>query len=209
MHICFQSYPDYSINKGDTFETTGDFIIKNNAVVCRILSQNGIDHFAVNDDGCGIERGYILSEIYHREVQIDIEMQQPVFDEEGNLTGYVKVPAKQAVRFTADEQEYLLANYPDYFEMEEFDADESHFKMKEEFYSIDMETLRKIAGYLGVKSTDEKLDSKIDGVSDNLTDVEVAVVENYESTTDSLTDLELAICEIYEQLSGSEVDYTE
>ena len=65
-YICTRDYSGV-IGTGDTanlaygaeFDTIGSFIAHNNAAVCRIGSQVAREHFALNDDGNGLERGAI------------------------------------------------------------------------------------------------------------------------------------------------------
>ena len=202
-YVCYKSFEDHAVIKGDTFIISGKFIIKDNKVICRTDSQQGIDHFAYNGDGNGLERGYLLSEIYNRKVEVPSEVDEPVI-EDNEIVGYTKKTVTGYAQFNATEKDYLIDHYAEYF-----DFDNNDFGMSAAIYVADMEDLRKIAAYLNVKSEAEKFSDQINTVKGNITDVEVAIVENYELTAESLTDIELALTEIYEQLSSSAVDYTE
>ena len=47
---------------GSEFETIGFFIAKNNSAICRLGSLVANQHFAINDDGNGLQRGHLT---YH------------------------------------------------------------------------------------------------------------------------------------------------
>ena len=52
-----------NIPYGTHLEAQGGCLLWNGNPVCAVNSQNGLDHFAQNDDGCGEERGKLTIEI--------------------------------------------------------------------------------------------------------------------------------------------------
>ena len=206
-YICYKPFEGMTaglgkklITRNDEFESVGKLLIRDNAVVCRLDSQIAYEHFARNDDGCGLERGDLANKIAFGDRRVSYN--ETVVDYNTNPeTGEKTVIGSHIEKVTAmmlpEEVEYLKATYPTYFV-----DDNGNFRFKREFFEADIEDLRKIAYYL-------KLPTETEEIKSNVTDIEMAVVENYEMTTESLTDLEVAICEIYEQLSNSAVDYTE
>lgn len=52
-----------NIPYGTELEAAGEFILYNGALLCAVSSQNAIDYFSQNDDGCGLQRGELVQKI--------------------------------------------------------------------------------------------------------------------------------------------------
>ena len=52
-----------NIRYGTELDASGEFILYNGAPMCAVSSQNAIDYFSQNDDGCGLQRGELVQKI--------------------------------------------------------------------------------------------------------------------------------------------------
>ena len=115
------------IRRGDKLKRCGDFLCRDDRQICIYRSLIGKQHFAINDDGKGLERGYLSYAIaYAHRVNHDGggDIQQ---------------------RFTDSEIEILVRDWREYLKP---DCDTILFNDK--FFELEPEILRQIAKSINI-----------------------------------------------------------
>lgn len=109
---------------GTELDTIGDFLItKEQQPVCYKTSENAKIHFAVNDDGHGLERGALTYAI-----------------------AYSNRHAKNGFRFSDNEQEILERDWSHFLR-----HDVDTFLFNEDFFAADPMKLQELADILQIK----------------------------------------------------------
>ena len=139
-YICTKTYDGNTeaghhahINVGEILLCIAGRIARHNASVCLVTSYVAHQYFAINDDGRGMERGYLTYEIAFapREREHD--------------DGYI-------YRFSQDELDMLCAEYPHWLKQQ------APLLFNHDFFQADVEELKELAARLGItiKKGDEK-----------------------------------------------------
>ncbi len=118
------------IRQGEVLDCIAGRIARHNASVCLTTSYVAHQHFAVNDDERGMERGLLTYAIAfeHREREHD--------------DGYI-------YRFSQDELDMLCAEYPQWLKQQ------APLLFNHEFFQAPVEELRELAERLDIKVKEE------------------------------------------------------
>lgn len=126
-----------NIPRGTILEENRGMISLNNEIICLSRSQNGIEHFARDDDGQGLRRGDLTYAIAFKErvKQYEISLINPE-------TGEEETQFYQS-RFSPEEAEILESEYSRWLRPEH-----SVILFNEEFFKAPIEDLEKLAAIL-------------------------------------------------------------
>lgn len=137
QYICTKNYTGNTesgahvhIKQGEVSDCIAGRIARNNASVCLTTSYVAHQHFAVNDDGRGMERGFLTYAIAFapREREHD--------------DGYI-------YRFSQDELDMLCRDYKHWLKQEE------PLLFNHEFFQADVDELKELAARLGITVKEE------------------------------------------------------
>ena len=110
---------------GTELQSKNGFIIHGDLPICSVRSQNAYDHFVVNDDGMGLERGRLIQAIIRTLIQKDA-LHQERWDKVWNCPRCKKYKRKEFA---------------------------DHWMWNHEFYNASIADLRHIAKLVGAKES--------------------------------------------------------
>lgn len=134
-YICHRKYQGMSeagkevkISRGQKFPVIGVRIAKDNASVCVTTSEVSHKHFAINDDGKGLERGALTYAIAYKPRS------------KKHSDGHV-------FRFLEDEIKNLRENWKHFLR-----PDDAVILFNHDFFTADVDELKKMAAEFGIKA---------------------------------------------------------
>ena len=125
------------IKKGDVFTESAGVILDGIKQICLARSQNGIEHFAINDDGKGLERGMLTREIAFGDRR---RTWTETCEYENEYGEKVTEEVEQEARFSPEEAELLTTQYSHWLR-----PGHSVILFNEDFFKASVEELRDFA----------------------------------------------------------------